>query len=173
MIGRTNAIGVSQGGGDGGLAIYHVEQVINGNVCALNFTTYTNQANDNYWVYTQIVGGKQQLTLIPYNTGGSGGGMTLYHATQVISGDTSVLSFTDYNGETEDNYWVGSATEGNMQQLFIVGANASWDNIQAYKYQQLNEANMKGGATPTDTELTEAETTLQTIYNKVMGGGNE
>lgn len=53
------------------------------------------------------------------------------------------------------------------------GGEITTENINMYKYQQLAEVNLSGGAIPTNTEFANAEVVLQTIYNKVMGGGNE
>ena len=53
------------------------------------------------------------------------------------------------------------------------GGDITTENINLYNFQQLVEANLNGGAVPTNTEFANAEVLLQTIYNKVMGGGNE
>ena len=62
---------------------------------------------------------------------------SLYHIEQVINDNKCTLNFTDYNGQTDDNYWVGSVIEGNKQKLFIIGDNILWENIQIYKYKDL------------------------------------
>ena len=56
---------------------------------------------------------------------------------------------------------------------FELAGNITTENINMYKFQQLAEANLSGGTMPTNTEFANAETILQTIYNKVMGGENE
>ena len=122
MIGRTNAITIiGGGGGDVDTFVkYHIEQVVTGNNCVLNFTTYTDQQDNNYWVGIVESGNTQTLYIFDEDaSGGNADTFVKYHIEQVITNDNCVLNFTTYTNQATNNYWVGIENIGNTQQLYI------------------------------------------------------
>lgn len=45
----------------------------------------------------------------------------LYHIEATIVGNTQSLAIVDYNGQQNNNYYMGNVSSGNTQQFFIVG----------------------------------------------------
>ena len=79
-----------------------------------------------------MIGKTNAQTII--QSGGGGDDMVLYHATQTISGNNSTISLTTYNGETSDNYWVGTKTVGRKQELFLVSNEPAPEPVEVTKY---------------------------------------
>lgn len=52
------------------------------------------------------------------------------------------------------------------------GVDITAENIAAYKFQDIADANLNGGKIATDAEYESAETYLQTLYNLILNGGS-